>query len=339
MFRNKTITVTQFVCRPQPKDERTCSCFFQKDIKTAREKERIKQFSIWYAEVDKFKQEEYIKRRRKRRHARQHRARRLWKYRTLLIPAMLLMIAGSFLLVAANVPFLGLGDWFQENRRKLTVLGGFGVGLGVLVFMIEQGLLSHYANARGLKLFVQFGNIPSQNPIPQSETGDSRTDFVQNEVPYKPSVLHKERESARARSLHAADSLDTACSEDTAEALNDSDPLLPRSDSARSKPKQRPPKLSEITKRQKDGRDMSSVDTAESALTEITQVSSERSSLAEHLGILTADAVVYERFPSWTPPGAESGGVSEEVVSVVSSNRDTAPVTLQSCGSKDLLLG
>lgn len=302
--------------RPGKNDERTCGCLFQKDLKIAREKERIKQFSIWFAEVDKFKQEEYIKRRRKWRQVRVHRNRKMWKFRTLLIPASILLVTGAFLIIASNVQFLGLGDWFFVNREQLTAVGGVSTGLSVVVFMIEQGLLSHYENKRGIKLFVQFGQTRSRpsNNVSDAENGNSKSTFVSN----KKSVP-LENEDACIKYLHHMDSTDTNGTDDVAECLGEEDPLVPKI------PKKRPPKLSEIADRQKEIKILKSVDTTASVLTEFTLVSSsDRSSCSEPPGLL-ADAAV--------------GGVSEDEADFMARNFEKDTVTLKSSGSENMLLG
>lgn len=301
--------------RPRQNDERTCGCLFKRELKIAREKERIKQFSIWFAEVDKFKQEEYIRRRRKWRHERVHRNEKMWKIRTLLIPVSVLLVTGVFLIIASNVQFLGLGDWFYINREVLTAVGGVSTGLSVVVLMVEQGLLSYYANKTGIKLFAKIGRKHNQPPnISVAENGNSKNTFISHIKP-----VPTENKDTCIKQLYQTDSIDTNGTDDATECVSEEDPLVPK------KTKKRPPKLSEIADRRKEIKILKSVDTTSSALTEVTLVSSsDRSSCSEPPGLL-ADAAV--------------GGVSEDEADVMAKDVDKDTVTLQSSGSEDMLLG
>lgn len=307
-------SLSLFTCRPRQNDERTCGCLFKRELKIAREKERIKQFSIWFAEVDKFKQEEYIRRRRKWRHERVHRNEKMWKIRTLLIPVSVLLVTGVFLIIASNVQFLGLGDWFYINREVLTAVGGVSTGLSVVVLMVEQGLLSYYANKTGIKLFAKIGRKHNQPPnISVAENGNSKNTFIY----IKP--VPTENKDTCIKQLYQTDSIDTNGTDDATECVSEEDPLVPK------KTKKRPPKLSEIADRRKEIKILKSVDTTSSALTEVTLVSSsDRSSCSEPPGLL-ADAAV--------------GGVSEDEADVMAKDVDKDTVTLQSSGSEDMLLG
>lgn len=308
-------SVSLFTCRPRQNNERTCGCLFQRELKIAREKERIKQFSIWFAEVDKFKQEEYIKRRRKWRKERVHRNQKMWKIRLLLVPASVLLVTGAFLIIASNVRFLGLGDWFYVNRGVLTAVGGVSTGLSVVVFMIEQGLQSYYANKTGIKLFAQIGRTHNQpSNISVAEKGHSKNTFIPHKNP-----VPKENKDTCIKQLHHMDSIDTNGTDDATECVSEEDPLVPKI------PKKRPPKLSEIADRRKEIKILKSVDTTASALTEVTLVSnSDRSSCSEPPELL-ADAAV--------------GGVSEDEADFMAMDVDKDTVTLQSSGSGDMLLG
>ncbi|XP_062603540.1 uncharacterized protein LOC134265333 [Saccostrea cucullata] len=259
--------VDHFPKRSQNKEDRLCSCFYQKNLKVAKEKERIKQFSIWFAEVDKYKQEEYIKRRRKWRLERQYRARKFWKIRCLLIPVMLFLCAGSFLLLACHLPFLELGDWFKEKKSEWTVIGSVCVGIAFVLFMFEQGLLSHYGNKTQLKRFAQFDQVKTNKSVlPNSTYGKSTDEVLPKSIPNLSPTFAKEENQ-----INSASNFDSIDSEETIETLNEDDPLL-------TKLKKRSPTMSEIAQTKKAIQRLRSVDTAVSALTEVTFLSSNDSS-------------------------------------------------------------
>ncbi|XP_061195256.1 uncharacterized protein LOC133203494 [Saccostrea echinata] len=260
--------VDHFPNRSRTKEDRLCSCFIQKNLKVAKEKERIKQFSIWFAEVDKFKQEEYIKRRRKWRKERQHRARQFWKIRTLLIPMTLLLCAGSFLLLACHLEFLDLGDWFREKKSELTIVGSVSVGIAFLIFMFEQGLLSHYGEKTQLKRFTRFEKVKSDiSVLPKTTIGKSTDEILPKSISNLPPTFAKQEKPSS--------NFDSIDSEETPEGLDEEGPLLSK---FQSQSKKRPPTMSEIAQTKKVIQRLESVDTAVSALTEFTLLSSTDSS-------------------------------------------------------------
>lgn len=226
----------------------------------------------------------------------------------LLIPVALLLLPGVFLLVACHLEFHHLGDWFKEKKTELTVIGSICVASSVILFMIEQGLLSYYGNKTGVKMFAQFR---------KTGTDYFQTKDMSQTLSYSPPTTIKKEQTEYVRE----DSIDTTGSEDLSGALKESDPLLKKN---QSQLKRRPPKLSEIAVGANGTHILDSVDTYASALTEFTLISSsDHSSTSENSAPLCA---------------SEYSGVLEDEGRISMRDDDMETVTLQSSESADFLL-
>jgi len=127
-------------------NERACGCLWKsKDHKGKKlEKERIKQFSIWYEEVDSARQREFAQRRLDRQYLREKKQRRVKCFRRLFIPTVICWLFGFCMILASTVKGLGEGTIFWTMRDRFHVIGPVTLGIGLILLMVTEGLISNH---------------------------------------------------------------------------------------------------------------------------------------------------------------------------------------------------
>lgn len=127
-------------------NERACGCLWKSRYHKGKkfEKERIKQFSIWYEEVDSARQREFAQRRFDRQYLREEQQRRVRCFRRLFIPTGICWLFGFCMILASTVKSLGEGTIFWTMRDKFHVIGPVTLGIGLVLLMVTEGLISNH---------------------------------------------------------------------------------------------------------------------------------------------------------------------------------------------------
>ncbi|CAC5419481.1 unnamed protein product [Mytilus coruscus] len=155
--------------------DETCGCLGKsKSSKKKAERQRIKQFSIWFEEKDSARQKTYAQRRFDREAIREKRKKRVRCFRKLLIPTAICWLVGFVLIMGSTVRSLGEGTIFWNIRDKLHIIGPVVLGTGLVLLMITEGCISnHQTKIRKLESIILTpevnivvngkGNIPVKN--------------------------------------------------------------------------------------------------------------------------------------------------------------------------------
>ncbi|XP_069140757.1 uncharacterized protein [Argopecten irradians] len=106
------------------------------------QRERVRQFSIWFEEREQAKDREYIRRRRKREANREEVARATGRLKLLYLPTSILLFTGLTILFLSVFPGIGSDTVFWKKRTIFHVIGPSIVGIGVLMLMVTEAILS-----------------------------------------------------------------------------------------------------------------------------------------------------------------------------------------------------
>ncbi|OWF49526.1 uncharacterized protein LOC110451726 [Mizuhopecten yessoensis] len=107
------------------------------------QRERVRQFSVWFQEREKAKDREYLQRRRKREDKREEAKKLTGQLRFLYVPTSFLLFTGTLLLVMSIVPGIGSNTIFWKKREIFHVVGPVILGFGIIMLMVTEAILSH----------------------------------------------------------------------------------------------------------------------------------------------------------------------------------------------------
>ncbi|KAK3091440.1 hypothetical protein FSP39_019876 [Pinctada imbricata] len=133
------------------------------------ERERIKQFSIWFQETDTARQKEYVKRRKKRNQAESKRFSNIKAWKFLLVPAGLCLVCGTAMLFAANFNKINPYTIFETKKTLFNIIGGISVGFGVFLVLVVEGCIQHvnHRHDKENKIIAEADNV-AERLLPQN---------------------------------------------------------------------------------------------------------------------------------------------------------------------------
>ncbi|XP_076073316.1 uncharacterized protein LOC143044938 [Mytilus galloprovincialis] len=126
--------------------DESCGCLgkSKNSKKKSSERQRIKQFSIWFEEKDAARQKTYAQRRFDREAKREKRKERVRCLRKLLIPTAFCWLVGFVLIMGSTVQSLGEGTIFWNLRDKFHIIGPVVLGTGLVLLLITEGCISNH---------------------------------------------------------------------------------------------------------------------------------------------------------------------------------------------------